>query len=254
MMHRSLVLAIAIVSLFAATLVRAEDKLRIATEGAYPPFNFLNAKGEPEGFDVDIANALCKEMSVSCTIVAEPWVSILDGLRDRRYDVIVASMVQTPERDKVADFTDHYYRSRSIFVGRKELVTSKGAENLAGKRIGTAKATIQAAYLAENFAKKSTVIVYDDTAIQLEKLVGGEVDAILADTLTGFDFLKTEKGKNFDFIGEALPLDDVSSEARIAVREGDARLKDALDKALQSIRLDGTYDRINRKYFPFSVY
>jgi polar amino acid transport system substrate-binding protein len=97
-------------------------------------------------------------------------------------------------------------------------------------------------------------MLYDDTDIVNQKLSSGEVDVILGDTLTGYAFLQTKEGKGFDFLGEAIPIDDVPSEARIAVRNGDVKLRDAVNKALQTIRLDGTYDRINRKYFPFSIY
>lgn len=233
----------------------AADRLRVASEGAYPPFNSLNEKGELVGFDIEIARAVCLVMGVSCEIVAEPWATILDGLRDKRYDVIVASMVRTPEREKIADFTDSYYRSRSIFIGKKELAQPKEGDPLVGKRVGTAKGTVQAEYLLKNYADKYTVVVYDDTSIQQEKLASGDVDAILDGTLTGYAFLQTDKGRNFDFVGNPIPLEDDNSDAaRIAVRKGETALRDDINRALQTIRLDGTYDRINRKYFPFSIY
>jgi polar amino acid transport system substrate-binding protein len=103
----------------AGASVQAE-KLRIATEGAYAPFNFIDANGKPQGFDVDIALALCEKMQAECEIVAQDWDGIIPGLQARRYDAIVASMSITAERERVVAFTQPYYSNVLAFIGPKE--------------------------------------------------------------------------------------------------------------------------------------
>ncbi len=87
-----------------------------------------------------------------------------------------------------------------------------------------------------------------------ELLFRGQVDAVLSDSLTIFNFLQSETGRQFDFVGTPLPASDPSSEACIAVRKGDTKLLKALNSALKNIRLNGTYEKINRQYFPFAIY
>ena len=121
------------------------EKVRIGTEGAYPPFNMIDKNGKPAGFDVDIANALCEKMGAECTFVTQDWDGIIPGLLARKYDAIVASMSITEERKKAVDFTDRYYSNSLRFI------TKKGAgidpNNLEGKSIGAQRATISANYV-----------------------------------------------------------------------------------------------------------
>ena len=91
--------------------------LRVAMEGTYPPWSFKTASGNLEGFDVDIANALCVQMRVKCEIVAAAWDGLIPGLLANRYDALVASMSTTPERRKRVLFTHKYENSASIFMG-----------------------------------------------------------------------------------------------------------------------------------------
>ncbi len=242
-----------LVTLALAAGARA-DTLRIATEGAYPPFNFLNDQGELEGFDVDIAAALCQAMGRECELVAVQWEEIINGLVQGDYDMIVASMARTPERDKLVDFTNHYYRSRSAFVATEDAEFDIRPEGLHGKVLCAPVETVQADYLQRTYGDVATVRLSSDNVEAFELLVAGDVHVVLSDSLNCLEFLTSEKGLGFDFIGEALPAEDHSSSAHIAVREGDDELRTAINQALQTIRLDGTYDRINRRYFPFSIY
>jgi len=247
------IIIFAILSLFFALAGPSRaDTLRIATEGAYPPFNYVNEQGQLEGFDVDIAKALCQAMDRSCEIVAKEWEHIIDGLTAGEYDAIVASMAKTPERDALVDFTDSYYRSRSSFVSHidADLFTDK---DLVGKRLCTAEGTIQADYLREHYTN-SVITLTQDTPESFAMLARGEVDAVLTDSLNALEFLQSEAGRDFDFTGEALPADDTSASAHIAVRSGDDTLRQDINQALKAIRLNGEYERINRRYFPFSIY
>ena len=121
-------------SLVMGTQAIAGDKLRIATEGAYAPFNMVNAQGELEGFDVDIARALCAEMKADCEIVAQDWDGIIPGLRARKYDAIVASMSITKERQRVVEFTERYYSNVLAFVAPKGQAADTSEAGLKGIR------------------------------------------------------------------------------------------------------------------------
>ncbi len=135
----------------------AGQKLRVATEGAYPPFNDIDANGKIIGFDVDIAMALCEAMDVECTIQAVAWDDLLSGLSTAQYDVIVASMARTKEREKLATFTDYYYRSRSMFVGNPNKPFIQTPEGVKGLVLAAQVGTVQEEFLHLNFAKTATI-------------------------------------------------------------------------------------------------
>lgn len=230
-----------------------EKELRIATEGGYPPFNYMQ-NGQPAGFDVDIALALCKAMDVECTIQVVEWERIIDGLVANDYDLIVASMAKTAERDAIIDFTSPYYRSRTNFIGDPTRLAGSGRDQMTGKTIAVQGKTVQSDYLDEHYGDVATITPFATLKEAFAALVAREADAVLTDSLVAYEFLQSERGQQFDYIGDPLDTSDPSSEACIAVRQGATELREALDEALRTIRLDGTYERINRSYFPFSIY
>ena len=244
--------ALASVAVVAATLTApfsmAADKIRIATEGAYAPFNFIDESGKLKGFDVDIANALCEQMKADCTIVAQDWDGIIPGLMARKYDAIIASMSITPERSRVVDFTDPYYSNSLIFVAPKKSKFSP--DMVSGKAIGAQRATIAGQYLEDNLGDKVSVKLYDTQDNAYLDLASGRLDAIVSDQLPAYDWLRSESGQAFEFKGEKIDIDD---KIGIAVRKND-KLRQKMNKALTEILEIGTYDRINAKYFPFSIY
>ena len=103
-----------------ATSASTGDVLRIGTEGAYAPFNYTNADGTLGGFDVEIANALCADMQVTCEIIAQDWDGIIPGLKAGKYDAIVAAMSVTPERSQQVSFTDPYFSNALVFLAKKD--------------------------------------------------------------------------------------------------------------------------------------
>ena len=223
------------------------DKVRIGTEGAYPPFNMIDKDGKVAGFDVDIARALCEKMGAECVFVTQDWDGIIPGLLAGKYDAIVASMSITEDRMKAVAFSNRYY-SNSL-----RLIAKKGAGidplKLDGKVAGAQRATI-----AANHAEKIpgiSVKLYDTQENAYLDLASGRVDVLVTDMLPGFDWLKSDQGKGYEFIGENIDIDD---KIGIAVRKSDEPLRQRLNKALEAIVADGTYARINAEYFPFSIY
>ena len=108
-----------IAGVIVGSVAMAGDKLRIATEGAWAPFNYVDKNGNLAGFDIDIANALCARMKADCEIVAQDWDGMIPSLKVRKFDAIVASMSITEDRLKQVDFTDRYYSGGLRFMGQK---------------------------------------------------------------------------------------------------------------------------------------
>lgn len=246
--------ALALLLLLPALPARAGEKLRIATEGAYPPFNFVDERGELGGFDVDIAKALCRVMQADCEFVVVPWDGIIAGLEARKYDVIVASMSYTPERAKRVEFTDKYYRTTSSFVARRGSTLDVSVAGLRGKAVATQRATVHADYLAANYGPAITLKTPDTLDDAFALLAAGQADTVLCNSLAALGFLRSEAGRDFTYIGEPLTDKNLASTANIALRKGETRLRDAFNQALETLRLSGEYDQINQKYFPFNIY
>jgi lysine-arginine-ornithine-binding protein len=233
----------------------ASDTLRVATEGTYKPWSFKDSDGKLQGFDVDIANALCDDLHVKCDIVAQSWDGIIPGLQASRYDAIIASMSMTPARRKQVLFTNKYKDVISSFIARKGSINNVTPEGLKGKRIGAQRGSSQNQWLsASGYDKTATVVLYDDTRQPELDLISGRVDAIVGNKATfASDFFKRPDSKDFAFVGPDLKGGVLGEGAAIAVRLDDTQLCDRLNKALADIIADGTYDRIRKKYFPFPL-
>jgi len=257
-MRQILGLAVAAAALVFAGGASAKDwsTVRIGTEGAYPPFNFYDTNKELQGFDVDIAKALCDKMNVTCEFVAQDWDGIIPALLAKKYDAIIASMSITDERKKVVDFTDKYYGSSASFVTRKDGgIADTSKDGLKGKTLGAQSATIHANYLEGEHADAEIKLYATQDEANLD-LASGRLDAILADSFVLYDWLEsTDDGKCCQFVGEKLTDEEYFGiGAGIAIRQEDQELKEMFNKALAEIIADGTYAKINDKYFPFSIY
>ena len=242
-------IALAAVLGLGVSVAEAADKLRIGTEGAYPPFNNIDKSGKAVGFDVDIANALCAEMKVECEIVAPlEWDSILIGLKKKKYDAVVASMSITEERKKAVNFTDPYYSNNLTMVAKKG--SGLDVMKLDGKSIGAQRATIAANYVTDTM-KGVDAKLYDTQENAYLDLASGRIEVLVSDKLPAYDWLRSDQGKGFEFLGKAI---DVNDKIGIAVRKKDDELRMKLNAALKAIVANGTYAKINAKYFPFSIF
>jgi len=247
---RNSLLAVAAALVF-ATPALAADKLRIGTEGAYPPFNQIDASGNVVGFDVEIAKALCLKMQAECEIVTSDWDGIIPALNAKKFDFIAASMSITDERKQAVDFTDPYYTNKLQFIAPRSVDFKTDEVSLEGKVIGAQRATIAGTWLEDNLGEVVEVKLYDTQENAYLDLASGRVDGVLADKLVNWEWLKSDAGKDFEFKGEPVYDDD---KIGLAVRKGDDALREKLNGALKAIVEDGTYQQINDKYFPFSIY
>ncbi len=230
--------------------------VRVGTEGAYPPFNYIE-NGEIKGFDIDIAKALCAKMKVECTFVAQDWDGIIPALLAGKYDAIIASMSITEERKKQIAFSDKYYNTPATFVTTKDSkITDTSPEALKGKVLGAQASTIHSNYLEDVYAKAGAEVkLYpkiDDTHLDL---VNGRIDALLSDKVVELEWLNTKDGACCKFVGAEYKDKKYFGEGvGVGIRKDDPELVAMFNKAIAEIRADGTYKKINEKYFPFDVY
>ncbi|WP_337995825.1 ABC transporter substrate-binding protein [Oleispirillum naphthae] len=242
------VAALAVVAV-SASGARAAEKLRIGTEGAYPPFNMVDSKGELQGFDVDISKALCAKMKAQCTFVKQDWDGMIPALNKRKFDAVVASMSITEERKKAVDFSERYYTNKLQFIGKKGVPLDISADGLKGKTVGAQRATISGQWLEKN-RPGADIKLYDTQENAYLDLGAGRLTAILADAFVNYEWLKSDAGKDYEFKGKPVFDGDLIG---IAVRKGDP-LRGKLNAAIKEIVADGTYAKINAKYFPFPIY
>ncbi|MFP4037609.1 MAG: ABC transporter substrate-binding protein [Desulfobacteraceae bacterium] len=232
------------------------DKVRIGTEGAYPPFNYVDKKGELKGFDIDIARALCEEMGVEYEFVIQDWDGIIPGLLAKKYDAIIASMSITEERKAKVDFTDKYYQTPARFVAEKGAGIDVSKEGLKGKKVGVQRATIHENFLRDRFGDVVDIKSYATQDEANMDLVAGRVDLVIADaTVLLGGFLETDAGKDYEFIGPGFTDEEWFGEGiGIAIRKEDDDLRKMFNQAIKKIREKGIYQEINAKYFDFDVY
>ena len=220
--------------------------LRIGTEGAYAPFNYTNADGTLGGFDIEIANAICVDMQVTCEIVAQDWDGIIPGLKAGKYDAIVAAMSVTPERAQQVAFTDPYFSNALVFLAKKDStfdpakVTDINAHSIAAQR-----STISSQWL-ENTYPKADMKLYDTLSNAFLDLGAGRVDAMISDKLPAIEWLSSTSGNNYVLKGAEI---DINDNFAIAVRPNDEALQAKINTSLSNIKANGTYDKINQKYF-----
>ncbi|WP_284178701.1 transporter substrate-binding domain-containing protein [Rhabdaerophilum sp. SD176] len=241
----------AIVAISGAAMAQTKEwkEIRIGTEGAYPPYNNLNAKKELEGFEIDYMNDLCAKMKVKCTWVVQDWDGIIPALLSNKYDVIVAGMNATPERQKRVDFTSVYTSTPIAMVGAKSITSTDISPNaLKGKNIGAQGSTIHMNYL-EAYYKGSTARPYPTQEEANLDLLNGRLDYIVADLEALETFVKG-KGKDCCKI-----IAEVKRDAAIhgpgvgmAMRKGEKELAAMLNKAIADSKADGSLDKHAMKW------
>jgi polar amino acid transport system substrate-binding protein len=231
------------------------DTIRIAVEGAFPPFNYLDSNDQLQGFDVDVAKALCKAAELKCEFIIQEWTGMIPNLLANRYDAIISSMSMSAERREKVAFTSKYYDSPTVFIVRKGSgIVGTAPDDLNNLRLGVTAATSQEAYAKKFYSGVVTTVVQASPDLY-KSLANGDVDVILEDKLAVYDWLaNTKAGSCCEFTGQDITDAEYFGDgAGIAVRPSDKELMTKLSVALEAIQADDTYDTINAKYFPFSI-
>ena len=257
-MKKVLVLISALLLSVASAFAVAQDwsKLRIGVEGAYPPFSAVTTSGELYGFDIDIANALCDEIGASCTLVQQDWDGIIPALLARKFDAIIASMSITEERKKKVAFSIKYYNTPGKFAQKKGSGIEISKDGLKGKTVGVQRATTHDNFVTEVFGDAVEVKRYGTQDEAYLDANAGRLDLLLADSVAMSEgFLETDEGADWEFVGPGFSDPKYFGEgAGVAIRKGDKDLVELFNNAIRTIRENGTYAKINDKYFDFDVY
>jgi arginine/ornithine transport system substrate-binding protein len=249
------VVGIAFTSL-AFTSADAGMKVRMGTEGAYPPFNNVDDQGKLVGFDIDVGNAICDAAGFECTWVIQDWDGIIPGLLAKKFDTIIASMSITAERKEKVDFSDMYYSTPAKFFAKKGAGITISKAGLKGKTIGVQRATIHENFARDNFGDVADIKSYATQDEVYLDMASGRLDTGVADSVAVDEgFIQTDAGKGFEMIGPGFNDPKWFGDgAGIAVRKGEDKLRSAINAAIKKILADGTYKKINAKYFDFDVY
>ena len=213
------------------------DTVRMGTEGAYPPYNFINDAGEIDGFEREVGDELCKRAALTCEWVTNEWDSIIPNLVSGNYDTIIAGMSITAERDEVIDFTAEYFPpSPSAYVA-----LAGASVDVNNAVIAAQTATIQAGHIAASGATLVEFATPDETIAAVRN---GEADAVLADG----DYLMPIVA---DSNGELAVVGQIGIGGGIGmgVRESDGDLKAKMNKAIASMKADGTLNTMIKKWF-----
>ena len=245
--YKKVFLAAAVTLAFSAGAMA--DTLKMGIEAAYPPFNNKDASGNVVGFDKEIGDALCAKMKVECTVVTSDWDGIIPALNAKKFDFLISSMSITDERKGAVDFTDPYYSNKLQFIAKKDVDFKTDKDSLKGKVIGAQRSTLAGTFMEDNMPDVE-VKLYDTQENAYLDLTSGRLDGILADKYVNYEWLKSDAGKNYEFKGDPVVESD---KIGIAVRKKDP-IREKLNAALKEIVADGTYKKINDKYFPFSIY
>ena len=229
------------------------ETLTIATEGAYPPFSYVDSNNTLHGFDVDIANALCEKMKVECKVVAQDWDGIIPGLLAKKYDAIVASMVPTPERKQKVDFTNRYYTTTlAIAVPKDSDIKDVSAASLKNKNLGAQSGATQAIYAEDNYVPEGANLKLYPTPDEANSdLLNQRLDAVIHDKFPLLTWLDNEGKDCCKLLGE---IEGTKEPISIAIRKNSDELKERFNKAIDEIRADGTYAKIVQKYFKSDIY
>jgi arginine/ornithine transport system substrate-binding protein len=248
-----LVLAVITVPVLAQTGADAK-RLRLGVEGAYPPFSEVGPDGRLKGFDIDMALALCERIGVQCTLVQQEWDGMIPALNARKFDAIIASMAITEERQRQVAFSAPYYSTPVRWIARLGSLPGVAPAQLKGKRIGVQRSSIHDRYVTQMVPGAEVVRYARQDDVYLD-LAAGRVDLVLGDSVAAdLGFLKRPAGKGFGFVGAAVEHPIFGQGAGIAVRKADAALAERFSAAIRAMRADGSYQKIQSRYFDFDIY
>ena len=250
------------------------DNIKIGTEGAYPPWNSKDAAGNLIGFEVELANELCKIMKHNCTIVEQDWDGMIPALVSRKFDAIMAGMSITDERKKTINFSQGYadeVASLAVMKGSKnEGLKTLSAINLTdisadeqatldtlikafkGKTIGVQTATIHQNFLDSGLMGKVKVRTYKTQDEVNLDLVAGRIDAALAAAVAFTDYAE-KSGKEVVLTGPTFAGGDFGNGVGVGIRKGDSELLNDFNAAIDKARDDGIISRLAIKHFGFDA-
>ena len=227
--------------LLGASVAARAQELTFAMEPSYPPFETTNEKGEIIGFDVDVANAICKEIQATCKFKGEAFDALIPNLKAKRFDASISAIDITDARAKQVLFSDAYYDSTASYVTLKGKATLESAKNV-GVQNGT---TFQQYTVAET--KQYTTKAYASLQSAILDLKSGRIDMIFGDTAVLADMISKEP--EMQFVGEKVANKKYFGNGLgIAMHKSNKELAEQLNKGLTAIKANGEYQKIYDKW------
>ena len=227
--------------LLGASVAASAQELTFAMEPSYPPFETTNEKGEIIGFDVDVANAICKEIQATCKFKGEAFDALIPNLKAKRFDASISAIDITDARAKQVLFSDAYYDSTASYVTLKGKATLESAKNV-GVQNGT---TFQQYTVAET--KQYTTKAYASLQSAILDLKSGRIDMIFGDTAVLADMISKEP--EIQFVGEKVANKKYFGNGLgIAMHKSNKELAEQLNKGLAAIKANGEYQKIYDKW------
>ena len=229
-------------------------KITVATEAGFPPFNYLDKKGLPAGFEMELAQEACQRMRAECEYTAVKWDDLIPGLLDKKFDIIMSSLEVNTERRRRLGLSRRYYLSPGAFIAAKGQPFDGPPALLRNKRIGVQKDSTHADWIDKSFRRSAQIKRYPTVVDALKALAGDEVDAVFGDKVQLWLWSQKPDGNCCEIMGQ-----DIKDNQTLGVgvsaglRREDAKLRDALNKAFAEMMSDGTFKKLNEKYFPFPL-
>lgn len=229
-------------------------KITVATEAAYPPFNYLDRKGMPAGFEMELAQEACQRIKAECEFIALKWDELIPGLLDKKFDVIMSSMEVTRERRQRMGLSRRYYLSPGAFIAAKGAPFDGPPSLLRNKRIGIQKDSMHADWADKSFRRSAQLRRFGTLQEALQALARDEIDAVFGDKAQLWLWSQRPEGKCCELVGQDIKdTQTLGVGVAAGLRKEDAKLRDAMNKAFGDMMSDGTYKKINEKYFPFAL-
>lgn len=223
----------------------AQEEIKFAMEATYAPFEYMDENNQIQGFDVDLANALCEEMKATCTFHNQAFDSLIPALKFKRYDAAISAMDITEARLQQVNFSDAYYDNSAAFISIEGKVADQAA--LEGKRIGVQNGSTHQSYLLEQLPGVTAVPYssYQDAFIDMKN---GRIDSVFGDTAVVAEWFKKED--NLTYVGDQVTNQEYFGNGfGIAVNKSNPELVAQLNTALAEVKANGEYDKIFNKYF-----
>ncbi|MEM5342910.1 ABC transporter substrate-binding protein [Paraburkholderia azotifigens] len=235
---------------------RELTELRFGVDPTYAPFESKAPDGKLVGFEIDLGNEICRRLHTKCVWVETAFDGIIPALQGRKFDAILSAMSVTPKRETQVAFSTPLFNTPSSLIGRTGAAILPAVDSLKGKNIGVAQGSTQEAYAKAYWAPAGVnVVSYGNQELVYTDLRAGRLDATLTDMISGSEgFLKTPQGKGYGFLGS--PVNDpktLGKGAAIGLRKDDAELRTLINQAIGEMIKDGTYQKIERRYFDFDV-
>ncbi|MSP88681.1 MAG: transporter substrate-binding domain-containing protein [Alphaproteobacteria bacterium] len=251
-------------------------KVKIATEGAYAPWNFTDASGKLAGFEVDLAAELCKRMKVECEVIAQDWDGIIPALNAGKYDAIMAGMSITEKRREVINFSNPYAATPAVMVVLKSSPIAKALPlgdtyslnkttpeadkaiaavkvALKGKAVGAQVSTTHANFLETYLKSEVEIRPYKTTEQHDLDLTAGRIDAALAAMSYWKPLLDKPEGKDMVMVGPSFTGGVFGSGVGIGMRKADGSLLAEFNKAVAEATADGTIKKLSMQWFKFDT-